>query len=131
MQSHHSYYSTRYILFPIEITPLPSLSAFQSFLLMFDIIHRVLFSLRLSISYYFFIYFFGGLECVGHSFAYAAHFVILRAVWIRTQKAAIASRRATNLATHLPNLAIHLPNLATYHPNLATHLPNLATHLPT
>ncbi len=45
--------------------------------------------------------FFGGLECVGHSFAYVAHFVILGDVWIRTQRAAVASR-ATNLATHLP-----------------------------
>jgi hypothetical protein len=25
---------------------------------------------------YFFVYFFGGLECVGHSFAYVAHFCI-------------------------------------------------------
>jgi hypothetical protein len=30
----------------------------------------------------FFIYFFGGLECVGLSFAYAAHFVFLGDVWI-------------------------------------------------
>jgi hypothetical protein len=28
----------------------------------------------------FFVYFFGGLECVGHSFAYVAHFVFLRDV---------------------------------------------------
>jgi hypothetical protein len=40
---------------------------------------------------------------VGHSFAYVAHFVFLRDVWIRTQKAAAASGCAsTNLATHLP-----------------------------
>jgi hypothetical protein len=45
----------------------------------------------------FFVYFFGGLECVGHSFAYVAHFVFLRDIW----RAAVASRRATNLATHL------------------------------
>ncbi len=31
-----------------------------------------------------------------------AHFVFLRYVWIGTQRAALASRRATNLATHLP-----------------------------
>ncbi len=31
----------------------------------------------------FFVYFFSGLECVGHSFAYVAHFVFLRDVWIR------------------------------------------------
>jgi hypothetical protein len=46
---------------------------------------------------------------VGHSSADVAHFVFLRDVWIRTQRAAIASRRATNLATHFPNLATHLP----------------------
>jgi hypothetical protein len=51
----------------------------------------------------FFVYFFGGLECVGHSFAYVAYFVFLRDVWIRTQRAAVASRRATNLAINLPN----------------------------
>ncbi len=51
--------------------------------------------------------------------------VFLRDVWIRTPRAAVASGRATNLATHLPdNLATHLPD------NFATHLPdNLATHL--
>jgi hypothetical protein len=48
--------------------------------------------------------FFGGLECAGHSFAYVAHFVFLKDVWIRTQIAAVASRRATYLATHLPKL---------------------------
>ncbi len=47
-------------------------------------------------------YFFGVLECVGHSFAYVAHYVYLRDVWIRTQRAAVASRRATNLDTYLP-----------------------------
>jgi hypothetical protein len=44
----------------------------------------------------FFEYFYGGLECVGHSFAYVAHFVFSRDVWIGTQRAAVASRRATN-----------------------------------
>ena len=39
--------------------------------------------------------FFGGLECVGHSFAFVANFVVLRDVWIRTQRAAIASSCAT------------------------------------
>jgi len=33
---------------------------------------------------------------------YVSHFVFLRDVWIRTQRATVASRRATNLATHLP-----------------------------
>ncbi len=51
---------------------------------------------------FFFCIFFGGLECVGHSFAYVAqHFVFLRDVWIRTQIAAVARRCVTNLATHL------------------------------
>ncbi len=36
------------------------------------------------------VYFFASLECVGHFFAYVAHFVI---IWIRKQKAAVASRR--------------------------------------
>jgi hypothetical protein len=50
---------------------------------------------------------FGGLEWVGHSFAYDALFVFLRDVWIRTQRAAVASRRdclrhPSPLATHLP-----------------------------
>jgi hypothetical protein len=34
--------------------------------------------------------------------AYVAHFVFLRDVWILTQRHNVASRRATNLATHLP-----------------------------
>ncbi len=61
----------------------------------------------------FFVYFFGGLECVGHSFAYVAHFVFLRDVWIRTQRAAVASR-----ATHLPN---HLLNTYKEHVHKATY----------
>jgi hypothetical protein len=46
-----------------------------------------------------FVYFFGGLQCVGHSFAFVAHKGILRIVffWIRTQSAALGSGRATNL----------------------------------
>jgi hypothetical protein len=44
---------------------------------------------------------FGGLECVGHAFAYVAHFVFFGAVWNRTKRAAVANRRATNIATHL------------------------------
>jgi hypothetical protein len=32
---------------------------------------------------------FGGLECVGHFFAYVAHFVFLRDVWIRTQRVVV------------------------------------------
>ncbi len=49
---------------------------------------------------FFFVYFFGGLQCVGHSFAYVAHLWFLRDVWIRTQSTAVASWRATDLATH-------------------------------
>ncbi len=37
----------------------------------------------------------------GPSFVYVTHFVFLRDIWIRTQKAAAASRRTSNLATHL------------------------------
>ncbi len=51
-----------------------------------------------------------------HFFYYVAHFVFLRDVWIRIQRAAVASRCGTDVASHLPN-------------NLATHLPNLDTHL--
>jgi hypothetical protein len=51
-------------------------------------------------SFQFFCIFLGGLECV-------AHFVFLGDVWIRTQRAAVSSRCATNLATHLP-IATHL-----------------------
>ncbi len=45
--------------------------------------------------------FFGGLDCVGHSFTDVPHFVFLRDVWIRTHRATVASRRVTNLDTHL------------------------------
>jgi hypothetical protein len=37
------------------------------------------------------IFFFSGLEYVGYSVDYVAHFVFLRDVWIRTQRAAAAS----------------------------------------
>ncbi len=57
----------------------------------------------------FFEYFLGGLECVGHSFAYIAYFVFSRDVWIRTQRAAVASMPSTDLDAHFPNLAAHLP----------------------
>ncbi len=64
-----------------------------------------------------FVYFLGGLECDGHSLAYVAHFVFFRDVWIRIQRAAVASSRATDLASHLPPLATHLPYLATHLPS--------------
>ncbi len=44
---------------------------------------------------------FCGLECVSHTFVNVGHFVFLRDVLSRTQRAAVASRRATNLATHV------------------------------
>ena len=53
--------------------------------------------IKIVLFFNFFI-FFGGLECVGHSFAYVEPLVFLRDVWIRTKRAAVASRRATNLA---------------------------------
>ncbi len=57
----------------------------------------------------FFCIFFDGIECVGH-------FVLLRDVWIPTERDAVASWRANNLATQLPNLATHLPYLTTHIP---------------
>jgi hypothetical protein len=59
-----------------------------------------------SLHILFFGYFFGRLECVGHSFAYVAHLWFLRDVWIRTQSTAVASWRATDLATHPSSLHI-------------------------
>ncbi len=56
-------------------------------------------------SHLLFVYFFVGLECASHSFPDVAHyFLFLRDVWIRIWRAAVASRRATNLATHLSRL---------------------------
>jgi hypothetical protein len=43
------------------------------------------------------VYVFDRLECAGHSFAFVPHYAFLRDVWIRTQRATVASRRATNL----------------------------------
>jgi hypothetical protein len=65
----------------------------------------------------FFVRFSGGLECDGHTFVNVAHFAFLRDVWIRTQRAAVTSRRAINLATHLPDQLSHPSHY------LATHLP--------
>jgi hypothetical protein len=55
------------------------------------------FKITLLTRYFFKEYFNGGLECVGHSFAYVNHFVFLRDVWIRTQGAALAS---STILTH-------------------------------
>jgi hypothetical protein len=46
------------------------------------------------LSFFCTIYFFGGLEFVGHSFAYVAHFIFMRDFCIRTQRSEVASRRA-------------------------------------
>jgi hypothetical protein len=56
-----------------------------------------IFSLNKETAMVFLYFLFDGLECVGHSFAYVAHFLFLIDVWIR---AAAASSRATNLHTH-------------------------------
>jgi hypothetical protein len=85
-------------------------------------------NVKLTLNFYFL--FFAELECVGHSFAYVAHFVFLRDVWTRTQRAAVASwRTKTYLVTHLTQLATHLTQLVTHLTQLATHLTQLATHL--
>jgi hypothetical protein len=57
---------------------------------------------------YIFLYVFGGLKWRANSFAYVAHFVFLRYVWIRTQRPAEACKLTNNLATHL-RVATHLP----------------------
>ncbi len=46
------------------------------------------------------------LECVGHSFAYVARFVVLKDVRIQTQRATVASMRAASLAIHLSNVIL-------------------------
>ncbi len=75
--------------------------------------------------------FFGGLKCVGHSFANVTHLWLWRDVWIRTQSAAVPSWRATHYpsATHPSNLATsplmtypHIP-LRLSHPSLSTQPP--------
>ncbi len=58
---------------------------------------------RMAAIIIFLFFVFCGLEFAGHSFAYAAHFLFLR-----TQRAAGASRRANTLTTHLPNYKIIL-----------------------
>ncbi len=55
----------------------------------------------------FFCIFFSGLECVGHFFAYVAHFVFLGNVWIRTQRDAVACRCTASFATRLPFLFLY------------------------
>jgi hypothetical protein len=45
---------------------------------------------------FFSIFVLGGLVCVDHSFAYVAHFVFMRDVWIRTQRPAVASNQLSH-----------------------------------
>jgi hypothetical protein len=56
-------------------------------------------------------YVFGGLACVGRSFAYICCPIsnCLRDVWIRTQRAAVASMCAQPPIS-LPNIVTHLPH---------------------
>ena len=51
-----------------------------------------------------FVHYFGGLDRFSHSFVFVAHFVFLRDVWIQTERAAVARKCATNLATHFAHL---------------------------
>jgi hypothetical protein len=69
---------------------------------------------------YFFCKFIGGLECVGHSFAYIDHLVFLRDVWIRTQRAAVEQARHPS-----PYLVSHPPPYLLSHPS-----PYLVSHPP-
>jgi hypothetical protein len=61
--------------------------------------------------------FFCGIECIGHSFTNRSFCIFEMPAWIRTQRAALASRRATNLAPiSPPNLPknISSPSTNTY-----------------
>ncbi len=57
------------------------------------------------------------------TFAYVAQFAFLKAFWLRTQRAAVASRCATNLASDShPSPSNQLSHPSPFY--LATHLPN-------
>ncbi len=78
--------------------------------------------LPLEIWFYYSVFLFGGQEVVCHSFSFFAHFVFLRVRCVRTQSAAVASRRATNLATHLlTNFSTHIPTLSHPSPYQLSH----------
>ncbi len=65
-------------------------------------------------TFYFYLLFFWRVRvCWPTPYAYVAHDIFLRDVWIRTQRAAVASRGCTNLATW--DLTAHLP--PTSHPS--------------
>jgi hypothetical protein len=78
----------------------------------------------------FFLFIFGGLECVGHFFAQVAHFMIFEGCLDSKpeRELAVTSRVGTNLATHPSHLATHPSHLATHPSHLATHSSHLATH---
>jgi hypothetical protein len=57
--------------------------------------HKITHRRHLFESAVFFIYFLGGLECIGHSFAYASHFVFLRDVWIQISEQVQSELKAT------------------------------------
>ncbi len=98
----HLYHNSRHIHIASTIMGPPSqpYMTITVFILTISISAIIIIVLVNNIIFFFFFYFFGGLECVGHSFAYVAHLWFLRDVWIRTQSAAVASCRATDLATH-------------------------------
>jgi hypothetical protein len=77
-----------------------------------------------------FVYFLAGYSVLATLLLKSLILYFLRDVWIGTQRATVASRFATNLATHPPDQASHLPDLATHLNNSSDLLPNLATHLP-
>ncbi len=79
-----------------------------------------LFNFFCDINRSFYIYFFGGLECVGH---YVAHFVLLRDVWIGTQRAAVASRQAIYQLSHSSPFFSH-PSPSLSHPSPSLSLPS-------
>jgi hypothetical protein len=60
-------------------------SKMKDFLCQF-IFHATSLNCLRELQCFLFCIFFGGLECVGHSFAYVAHFVFLGDVWLRTQR---------------------------------------------
>jgi hypothetical protein len=55
--------------------------------------------------------FFGGVECVGHSFAYVVHFVFLRDVWIDLNPEICRIKQA-RLVTHLQRHAFYARKLS-------------------
>jgi hypothetical protein len=55
-----------------------------------------------------FFYFLAGTNVLATSLL-MSRIIFFFGAWIRTQRAAVASRRATNLPTHLPNFVTHIP----------------------